>query len=160
MRTTFSAGSETELVPPWTVQGPKVLVIGSFDLVHYGHMLFLRQARSLGTHLTVALGTDTWQKKYKRDPVLNYFQRKIALEFLPWVDYVMARDRPSVKDIVSHVDPTYLPHGSDWTAESYLAINGLDFNYIDTYDIRLVRIARPPFWASTRIIERAKEVSS
>ena len=44
----------------------RVLVFGTFDLLHPGHRSFLRQAKKLGTQLIVAVGRDTVVRKLKR----------------------------------------------------------------------------------------------
>ena len=43
----------------------KVLVGGCFDLIHYGHIVFLKEARKQGDYLIVALESDDNVKKYK-----------------------------------------------------------------------------------------------
>ena len=134
----------------------EVLVIGTFDLPHYGHFRFLKEAARLGA-VTVALGTDAWQKAYKREPALTYWERKATLEMLPWVAQVVMRDKHSVREIVNYVNPDYLPYGSDWTVDDYLAINGLTWEYVDRYLINMVRIVRDGDMSSSKIIQRIKE---
>jgi len=54
----------------------KVLVFGSFDLVHKGHLNFLTQAKKLGNHLTVVLARDNTIKDFKKHkPLHNEKQR-------------------------------------------------------------------------------------
>ena len=136
---------------------PKVLVIGSFDVPHYGHFLFLKEAAKLGK-VIVALGTDPWQAKYKRNPVLTYWERKATLEMLPWVTAVVKREKDSVREIVNAILPKYLPYGSDWTLDDYLAINGLTQEYVDRHGIKMVRIVREGGMSSSKIINRCIEI--
>ena len=71
----------------------KVLVFGAFDRLHPGHESFLRQARELGDHLTVALACDKIIEQLKgRGPVQNFNARKDALQTLAEVDEVVAGD--------------------------------------------------------------------
>ena len=137
-------------------QETEVLVIGTFDIPHFGHFRFLKEARALG-RVTVALGTDHHQASYKRLPVLTYWERKATLLELPWVDQVVMRDKPNTKDIVATHTPMYLPYGSDWSAGDFLAINELSFQYIDNYGIILVRLVRDGEMSSSKIIQRIKE---
>lgn len=44
----------------------KVLCFGTFDFLHPGHEDFFRQARKLGTHLSVVVARDTTVLQYKR----------------------------------------------------------------------------------------------
>jgi len=136
---------------------PKVLVIGSFDVPHYGHFLFLKEAARLGK-VIIALGTDAWQAKYKRNPVLTYWERKATLEMLPWVTAVVKREKDSVREIVNAILPKYLPYGSDWTLEDYLAINGLTQEYVDRHGLKMVRIVRDGGMSSSKIINRCIEI--
>ena len=130
-----------------------VLVIGSFDIPHLGHFEFLEQCAELG-RVVVALGTDPFQTKYKRKPILTYWQRKATLEILPWVDEVVKRDKSNTRDIFARVDPDYLPYGSDWTEADYLAINYLTSDYLAVNDITLVRIVNHNKLSTTEIIMR------
>ncbi len=135
---------------------PKVLVIGTFDIPHYGHFRFLKEAAKLGK-VIVALGTDAHQVSWKREPVLTYLERKATLEELPWVTAVIKRDRPSCREIVNAVLPKYIPYGSDWEADDFLAINELTWEYIDRHGLKLVRIVRDGDMSSSKIIDRITE---
>lgn len=68
-----------------------VLVGGCFDILHFGHILFLKQAKSHGDHLLVALESDESVRHMKGDlrPIHTQNQRKIMLESLTFVDEVL-----------------------------------------------------------------------
>lgn len=68
----------------------KVLVGGCFDLLHYGHLTFLRNAKKVGDFLIVALESDQFIKNNKeRDPIHNQDQRAEILAALDFVDSVI-----------------------------------------------------------------------
>mgnify|MGYP002622780327 FL=1 len=69
----------------------KVLVGGCFDLMHYGHVVFLEKAKALGDHLVVALESDENVKRLKGKgrPIHTHEQRKKMLESLKSVDEVL-----------------------------------------------------------------------
>lgn len=69
----------------------KVLVGGCFDLLHYGHVRFLEEAKKLGNWLVVALESDENVRRMKGDgrPIHNQEQRKAMLEALSSVDEVI-----------------------------------------------------------------------
>jgi len=75
----------------------KVLVGGCFDLVHYGHVEFLTNAKNLGDYLVVALESDENVRRMKGEsrPIHTQQQRKAMLESLRVVDEVIAL--PSLK---------------------------------------------------------------
>ena len=69
----------------------KVLVGGCFDILHYGHIYFLKKAKAFGDYLIVALESDKGVRKLKgrNRPIHNQKQRKEALESLRFVDKVL-----------------------------------------------------------------------
>ena len=77
----------------------KVLVGGCFDILHYGHLYFLKNAKKLGDYLIVALEPDITVKKLKgiTRPIHNQKQRKEMLESLRFVDEVIIL-KPNMND--------------------------------------------------------------
>jgi FAD synthetase len=76
-----------------------VLVGGCFDLLHYGHISFLKQAKTHGDYLMVALESDENVRKVKGDarPIHTQRQRREMLESLSFVDEVVELP-PMTKD--------------------------------------------------------------
>ena len=68
-----------------------VLVGGCFDILHFGHVHFLSEAKKHGDFLIVALESDLNIKKLKgvKRPFHNQEQRKKILESLKFVDKVI-----------------------------------------------------------------------
>lgn len=68
-----------------------VLVGGCFDVLHFGHIEFLRQAKNQGNFLIVALESDenVTQRKGPLRPIHTKQQRKLMLESLRFVDEVV-----------------------------------------------------------------------
>ncbi len=68
----------------------RVLVFGTFDLLHPGHLSFLRQARKLGRELIVVVARDINTQKIKgKKPVQNETMRFKAITKLPFIKQVM-----------------------------------------------------------------------
>jgi D-beta-D-heptose 7-phosphate kinase/D-beta-D-heptose 1-phosphate adenosyltransferase len=67
-----------------------VMVNGTFDVLHPGHIALLNTARSYGDHLVVAIDTDRRVKELKGDkrPINNQNDRRIMLSALKAVDIV------------------------------------------------------------------------
>lgn len=67
-----------------------VLIGGCFDIFHYGHLRFIKQAKNQGEVLIISLESDKFIKKNKkRSPVHNQTQRAELLSALAVVDYVV-----------------------------------------------------------------------
>lgn len=69
----------------------KVLVGGCFDLIHFGHIVFLTEAKKQGDYLIVAVESDTSVKKYKGEnrPIHTQKERTAMLKSLKVVDHVI-----------------------------------------------------------------------
>lgn len=96
----------------------KIVVNGSFDLIHMGHLKLLEFARSYAnSYVYVLIDSDNRIKKIKGNtrPVNNQYERKFMLESLKYVDKVEIFD--SDTDLENKIK-TYLPDlmikGSDY----------------------------------------------
>ncbi|UYO05194.1 glycerol-3-phosphate cytidylyltransferase [Paenibacillus sp. PSB04] len=67
----------------------KVITYGTFDLLHYGHILLLQRAKAFGDHLTVALSTDDFNRLKGKAAYFSYEKRKMMLEAIKYVDEVI-----------------------------------------------------------------------
>lgn len=88
-----------------------VLVGGCFDILHYGHICFLKEAKKKGDYLVVALESDKNTKKLKGPgrPIHNQKQRREVLEALNFVDKVISlpemKNDEDYKKLVSKIKP-------------------------------------------------------
>lgn len=102
----------------------KILVNGSFDIIHLGHLRLLNYAKSLGDHLCVVIDTDRRIRELKGNtrPINNVFERKTLLQNLKCVDEVLVFD--SDDDLI-HIMQAYKPDiivkGSDHKNTSQLS---------------------------------------
>jgi D-beta-D-heptose 7-phosphate kinase/D-beta-D-heptose 1-phosphate adenosyltransferase len=99
----------------------KIIVNGTFDIIHVGHLKLLDYAKSLGDHLTVAIDTDERikSKKGRSRPINNEYERKLMLEFLKPVDQVIifGTDQELI-DIIKQCD--IMVKGSDYKGKSVI----------------------------------------
>lgn len=94
---------------------PKIVLTGGcFDILHYGHVYFLKKAKSLGDYLVVALESDKNIRRLKGTgrPIHTQKQRKEILESLTAVDEVIIlKDRMTENDylnLVKKVNPNII----------------------------------------------------
>lgn len=91
-----------------------VLVGGCFDLIHFGHVSFLQQAKKLGTRLIVALESDENVRHAKGEsrPIHSQEQRAAMLSALTCVDEVIAlppmKTDQQYKDLVLRIHPNII----------------------------------------------------
>ena len=62
------------------------------DLFHHGHLKALKFARSLGDYLICGVLTDEIVKSYRREPVINFENRKTIIESLNFIDEVIKEE--------------------------------------------------------------------
>ena len=92
----------------------KVIVGGCFDLLHYGHITFLKKAKDLGDTLIVLLESDEKVRRLKGDtrPIHNQNQRKEMLESLSCVDEVIILPAVTTDqfyaDLVDQIRPDFI----------------------------------------------------
>ena len=97
-----------------------VFTNGCFDLLHAGHVRYLRQARGLGEALAVGFNSDRSVRELKGEgrPVNAEEDRAEVLAALGCVDYVVIFDGKRATDVLSTVRPHLYAKGGDYTADS------------------------------------------
>ncbi|WP_315793794.1 glycerol-3-phosphate cytidylyltransferase [Paenibacillus sp. BIC5C1] len=92
-----------------------VITYGTFDLLHYGHILLLQRAKALGDYLIVVLSTDEFNYLKGKSAYFTYEQRKMMLEAIKYVDLVLPEDswEQKTNDILHWNVDTFVM-GDDW----------------------------------------------
>lgn len=102
----------------WSELGKRVLAAGVFDLLHYGHLRYLEEAKNLGgkdAELIVVVARDSTVLKRKgRLPVMNEVHRRALVEALKPVDAVILGgvDLNTAK-VIQKVKPDIIALGYD-----------------------------------------------
>jgi D-glycero-beta-D-manno-heptose 1-phosphate adenylyltransferase len=106
---------------PAILQGKKiVLANGCFDIIHVGHLRYLRDARALGDTLVVAINSDKSVRLIKDAgrPILKESDRVELVSALRYVDYVVLFDEPNVSRVLDVLRPSVHAKGTDYTEET------------------------------------------
>jgi D-beta-D-heptose 7-phosphate kinase/D-beta-D-heptose 1-phosphate adenosyltransferase len=101
-----------------------VLVNGTFDILHPGHIAMLNTARSLGNYLVVCIDTDRRVKELKGDkrPINDQNFRRVMLSNIKAVDIVEFFDsQEELVDLIKLYKPDIMVKGSDWRGKSIVA---------------------------------------
>ncbi|WP_295366166.1 bifunctional D-glycero-beta-D-manno-heptose-7-phosphate kinase/D-glycero-beta-D-manno-heptose 1-phosphate adenylyltransferase HldE [uncultured Succinivibrio sp.] len=101
-------------------RGEKVVMTnGCFDIIHPGHVTYLKQAKALGNKLIVAVNSDDSVKRLKGDsrPINTLEDRIAVLSGLSSVDYVVSFGEDTPQKLISRILPDILVKGGDYKVE-------------------------------------------
>jgi rfaE bifunctional protein nucleotidyltransferase chain/domain len=93
---------------------------GCFDVLHVGHVRYLREARDLGDLLIVGLNSDGSVRRLKGEgrPVLDQDHRAFLLAALESVDYILIFEDDTVDRLLIELKPHLHCKGGDYTPET------------------------------------------
>jgi len=110
-----------ELAKNWRASGEKIILTnGCFDLLHVGHIRYLRGAKELGGKVVVALNSDDSARALKGEgrPVTKEAERAELLAALQDVDAVVIFPEKDVTAIIHELRPDVHAKGTDYTEAS------------------------------------------
>jgi D-glycero-beta-D-manno-heptose 1-phosphate adenylyltransferase len=110
-----------ERVAEWRRAGARItLANGCFDLLHVGHVRYLRAARELGGKLVVAVNSDDSVRGLKGAgrPLMPAEERAEILAALADVDAVVIFPENDVRAIIREICPDFHAKGTDYSAEN------------------------------------------
>lgn len=108
-------------VKEWRRAGERlVLANGKFDLLHVGHVRYLRGAKELGGKLIVAINSDESVRALKGEgrPVMPENERAEIVAALADVDAVVIFPELDVRALIREIRPDIQAKGTDYTADS------------------------------------------
>lgn len=110
-----------ERVGEWRRGGETItLANGAFDLLHVGHVRYLRAAKALGGKLVVAVNSDESVRTLKGEgrPIMPAEERAEIVAALADVDAVVIFPELDVRAIIREIRPDIQAKGTDYTADS------------------------------------------
>lgn len=130
-----------------------VFTNGVFDLLHPGHIRYLREARTLGDALIVGVNADESVRRNKgpQRPLTPEHERAEILAALDSVAAVVIFGEDTPDAIIKAVQPDVLVKGADWAADRIVGR--------DTVEARGGRVVRVPIeqgHSTTAIVERIR----
>lgn len=134
-----------------------VLTMGSFDMLHPGHVGLFAKCRQLaGTTGTVivAVNTDHFITRYKRHPLFTYEERAAVIGALHTVDAVIPNDGTNQSAIVHDAGPDLLVIGYDWHTKDYLKQIDTTLDQLTAWNVNLVYVPRTGDWSTTQLRRR------
>ncbi len=142
-------------VQQWRGAGERIILAnGCFDLLHVGHVRYLRAAKALGGRLVVAVNSDesAHQLKGEGRPLMPEYERAEILAALADVDAVVVFSEPDVRTLVREIRPDIHAKGTDYTAESVP-----ERDVVEECGGRVVIVGDPKDHSATGMIRAASE---
>jgi rfaE bifunctional protein nucleotidyltransferase chain/domain len=132
------------------LKGKKIVFTnGCFDIIHIGHVRYLREAKKLGDVLVIGLNSDESVRNLKPGrPVNLEAHRAEVLASLEMVDFVTIFGQDTPYELIKHIAPDVLVKGGDWKKED---IVGSDL-VPETYSLPYIEGA-----STTEIIRKITE---
>jgi D-beta-D-heptose 7-phosphate kinase/D-beta-D-heptose 1-phosphate adenosyltransferase len=130
-----------------------VFTNGCFDVIHRGHIEFLKFCKTQGDIVVVGLNSDSSVKSIKGSdrPINNQHDRSAVLAALDTVDYITVFDEPTPLNIIKKLKPDILVKGQDWSDKGVV---GQEF--VESYGGKIVLAPLVEGKSSTATIEKMK----
>lgn len=132
-----------------------VFTNGCFDVLHAGHIEFLKFCKAQGNIVVVGLNSDSSVKTIKgpERPINNQYDRAAVLAALESVDYITIFDEPDPLNLIKKVRPDVQVKGKDWADKGVI---GQDF--VESYGGKVVLADIVEGKSTTGIIEKIKSI--
>ena len=141
---------------PLRKRGKKIVFTnGCFDIIHAGHVRYLKKAKSLGDILVVGLNSDSSVVSIKGParPIVPQNERAEVLSALSSVDYVVIFNEQTPIKLIEAIRPDILAKGADWAAKEIAGAGVIKKN-----GGRIRRITLVKGRSTTNIIKRILEL--
>ena len=132
-----------------------VLTNGCFDVIHAGHVAYLKDARAQGDVLVVGVNSDEQVRSLKGEerPIFNEQERlEILGEFMS-VDYLVVFPEPTAHALISKVAPEIYVKGGDYAPEEIM-----EFDLLNSLGIDIRVLTERSGLGSTSVIDRIREI--
>ena len=121
MKKLYTLSQLKKIIQEHKKSGQKVVLAnGCFDLIHVGHIRYLKESKKKGDILVLALNSDSSIRKLKGEgrPILNQKERADITSSFYFIDYITFFDEPNVEKILLALKPDIHAKGSDYTEET------------------------------------------
>ena len=130
-----------------------VFTNGCFDILHVGHITYLRKAKRLGDILVIGVNSDDSVRRLKGEsrPINTCKDRMTILSSLDFVDYVVEFKEDTPAELIEKIIPDVLVKGGDYKVEE---IAGADFVIANGGEVKIIDFV--PGKSTTGIVEKMK----
>jgi D-beta-D-heptose 7-phosphate kinase/D-beta-D-heptose 1-phosphate adenosyltransferase len=128
---------------------------GCFDILHVGHVRYLREAKKTADVLVLALNSDFSVRSIKGEkrPLVREEERAEILASLEFVDFVTIFEELTPQELIVYLKPDVLIKGGDWPEDKVVGRDD-----VKKWGGRVVLIPEVKGKSTTNIVEKIKEV--
>jgi len=128
---------------------------GCFDILHVGHVRYLREAKKAGDILVLALNSDSSVRSIKGEerPLVCEEERAEVLAALEFIDFITIFPESTPLELINHLKPDILIKGGDWAADKVV---GRD--EVKKWGGHVTIIPEVEGKSTTNIVEKIKKV--
>lgn len=132
----------------------RVFTNGCFDILHAGHVYFLRECRKHGDFLIVGLNSDESIRinKGSSRPINSFEERAYVLSGLESVDYIVELEEPTPLNLIKVLSPEVLIKGQDWQG------NIVGEEHVKSYGGQVLTLPLLEDFSTTNIISKIEAV--
>jgi len=117
----------------------KVMATGTFDLLHMGHIYFLKEAKKLGDELVVIVACDSTVRKMKHEPITPEKMRLNLIKELKIVDNAFLGEKDDIYKIVEKIKPDVIALGYDQIHDEKIIRQNLKKINVNAKIVRLTK---------------------
>ncbi len=134
-----------------------VVATGVFEILHLGHILFLREAKKLGDRLVVIVARDKTVETRKRKPIIPEKQRLGVVRTVRWVDDAILGDEKDFMKPIKKINPDIIALGKDQRFDEKKLREELRSAGLKTKVVRIKNYWYNEFDSSNKIIKLIKK---
>ena len=135
-----------------TVGKKVVFTNGVFDILHAGHVSYLRQAQELGDCLVVGINSDASVRRLGKEgnrPINTQQDRATVLAALRYVDFVLVFEDDTPETLLSQLQPAIHTKGGDYNIHELP-----ESKIVEGYGGRVVILPFVPGLSTTNILQK------
>jgi len=136
----------------------RVIATGTFDIIHPGHIRFLKEAKKLGDELIVIVAREK-NVKHKPKPIIPEEQRRKTIEGINYVDRAILGDEKDMFKPIMELKPDIIALGYDQHFNEKWLEEELRKRGLNTKIVRITAKEECEFCSSTKIIRRVAELA-
>lgn len=133
-----------------------VMTNGCFDIIHSGHIEYLKKSKKSGHVLIVAINSDSSVKlnKGKNRPIIPLKDRVNIISELTCVDYVVTFNSKTPENLYKKIHPNLITKGQDYSKKR---IAGLDHVLKNNGKLKLIPLIKK--YSTSKIINKIKKLN-